>query len=556
MKKIQFLIIVLFSFFLTNTSIFAQYHGGDSDGSAIENLSIAACPIPAHFFAYFGGDFDSANVETIVNSVCTTPASFFPYMGGEADNAVVETINNTICGFPPSFFPYMGGDNDTASVETISNTLCGIPFSFYPYFGGDGDGYSIGKTNPVCPTLPPVSSFTASSTSVCVGQTVTFTDTSTNIPSNWSWVFVSGTPAVSTSENQDVIYNTPGTYAVSLTASNYNGTDTLLESGYITVTATPTVASTTPAARCNAGTVTLGATASAGTLSWYAAATGGTALATGASFTTPSITATTTYYVEASNNSCTSARTAVIATVNATPTVASTTPATRCGTGTVTLGATASAGTLSWYAAATGGTALATGASFTTPSITATTTYYVEASNSSCTSARTAVFATVNVVMPPTAASTQTFCNSETVGMLVVSGTAINWYSAATGGSLLSNNTLLVAGSTYYSSQTVFGCESTTRLAVTVSLGSCLNSNQFKLPGLVLYPNPVNDFVNIEYSENITRIEIFNILGQKLNQNWINNQKASLDMTVYPSGNYLLKVYSEAGSEIFKLVKR
>ncbi|MCE3280847.1 MAG: hypothetical protein K0S44_3038, partial [Bacteroidetes bacterium] len=43
------------------------------------------------------------------------------------------------------------------------------------------------------------------------------------------------------------------------------------------------------------------------------------------------------------------------------PTITSTTPASRCGTGTVVLGATASAGTLNWYSASTGGSSLGTG---------------------------------------------------------------------------------------------------------------------------------------------------------------------------------------------------
>ena len=60
--------------------------------------------------------------------------------------------------------------------------------------------------------------------------------------------------------------------------------------------------------------------------------------------------------------------------------VTATTPGTRCGTGTVDLSATPSAGgSIKWYAAETGGTALATGTTFTTPSISSNTTYYVAA---------------------------------------------------------------------------------------------------------------------------------------------------------------------------------
>jgi hypothetical protein len=63
------------------------------------------------------------------------------------------------------------------------------------------------------------------------------------------------------------------------------------------------------------------------------------------------------------------------------PTITGSTPASRCGTGTVTLSATSSAGsTIDWYSAITGGASLATSSSYTTPSISAPTTYYTEAS--------------------------------------------------------------------------------------------------------------------------------------------------------------------------------
>ena len=77
------------------------------------------------------------------------------------------------------------------------------------------------------------------------------------------------------------------------------------------------------------------------------------------------------------------------------PTI-TTTPASRCGTGAVPLGAAASVGTVNWYAAATGGTSLGTGTSFTTPEISTSTTYYVDGTNGSCVSStRTPITATV-----------------------------------------------------------------------------------------------------------------------------------------------------------------
>ncbi|MGB3948010.1 MAG: fibronectin type III domain-containing protein [Bacteroidia bacterium] len=79
----------------------------------------------------------------------------------------------------------------------------------------------------------------------------------------------------------------------------------------------PSVLTTTPASAVCSGTVTLSATASPGaTISWFTSPTGGVAIATGSSYTTPVLTTSTTYYVEASVNGCVSAtRTPVIATI-------------------------------------------------------------------------------------------------------------------------------------------------------------------------------------------------------------------------------------------------
>ncbi len=187
-----------------------------------------------------------------------------------------------------------------------------------------------------------------------------------------------------------------------------------------TVNTVPTISGTTTGERCGPGTVTLGATVSAGTLNWYTAPTGGPILGTGTTFTTPSITTTTTYYVDATVGDCTSARTAVIATVNPAPTITGTTPNARCGIGSVILGANASAGTLSWFAAETGGTSLGTGTTFNTPSISQTTTYYVEAIANGCTSARTAVIATVNIQPSAGTPSNTISCSDDDNGTTTV----------------------------------------------------------------------------------------------------------------------------------------
>lgn len=442
MKTTKKNIVVLALFLLAHLSIYAQYNGGSSDGSTSDIVSLTSCSTPSHFYAYFGGDNDGAGLETISTTTCGFSNHFYAYFGGTGDGAGVEQLDQTSCGIPAHFFAYFGGDNDGAGVETTSNTTCGFPPQFYAYFGGEGDGYSLDKTAPICPTLPPVADFTASATTICVGQSVTFTDTSTNVPGAWTWTLPGGTPNSSIVQNPTVVYNTAGNYTVTLQAANFNGIDTKTVTNMITVSAFPTVTSTTPGSRCDTGTVNLGATASAGTLNWYANPTGGAAIGTGTSFTTPSIGTTTTYYVETAIGSCTSARTAVIATVNTTPTITGTTPASRCDAGSVTLNATSSAGSTIWYANPTGGSALATTNNFVTPSISGNTNYYVEASLGGCTSPRTTVLATVNTTPTITSTTPASRCDVGTVTLgAVTTGGTLNWYSVPTGGTSLGTGT-------------------------------------------------------------------------------------------------------------------
>lgn len=102
---------------------------------------------------------------------------------------------------------------------------------------------------------------------------------------------------------------------------------------------------------------------------------------TSATLSTGSLTVDTQYYctVTCAESGLTANSNTVAVTV-ANPLITGSTPAGRCGTGTVSLGATATEGaTVKWYTAATGGAPLASGSSFTTPSISTTTTYYAEA---------------------------------------------------------------------------------------------------------------------------------------------------------------------------------
>jgi rhodanese-related sulfurtransferase len=82
---------------------------------------------------------------------------------------------------------------------------------------------------------PPVANFSADIVEAVTDQDVTFTDMSTNDPTSWSWTFGDG--GTSTDKNPVHAYATAGSYTVTLSVENENGSDEMTKTDYIAVTA-------------------------------------------------------------------------------------------------------------------------------------------------------------------------------------------------------------------------------------------------------------------------------------------------------------------------------
>lgn len=201
---------------------------------------------------------------------------------------------------------------------------------------------------------------------------------------------------------------------------------------------------------CSGSSSTLSASG-AGTLQWFNTPSGGTVLGTGTSFNTPAITQTTTYYVQAVNNGCISARTAITVNVNPLPaTPVNTTPAANqniCSGNSTVLSVAAPPNGIStfWSMLPQGGSSFAVGNSVTIPasSLTATDTFYVGHVNinNNCNSPLIPVIVNVNPTPAAPANTTpqanQSICPGSTT-TLSASGTGtLQWYAASAGGNAL-----------------------------------------------------------------------------------------------------------------------
>lgn len=187
---------------------------------------------------------------------------------------------------------------------------------------------------------------------------------------------------------------------------------------------------------CSGTNTTLTATGGSN-YQWFDAQTGGTMVGTGPDFTTPILTETKTYYVQATVNGCLSSRTAVQAIVTPAPQVPVASNVTICAGDKANLHATPGPGIFAWYDVETGGTALILSPDYTTPPLTSNKTYYVENVRNGCQSARTRVDVTVNQIPAAPGDQIQTTCKGSSILLTAAASPPTSgnyeWYTTATG---------------------------------------------------------------------------------------------------------------------------
>ncbi|MBL7833260.1 MAG: hypothetical protein JNK18_04870 [Cyclobacteriaceae bacterium] len=248
--------------------------------------------------------------------------------------------------------------------------------------------------------LPPPSM--SGPSTVAAGTSNTYSVTATGVIAP-VWNISSGTATINST------WTSGNTYYASVTWTT-SGTVQFLDevSGGVSISKSVTAITTpvtVPATTCGPGTVTLSATPGSGgdKVRWYTVASGGTYFSEAATYTTGTISTSVTYYVETWSTSASMAgpRVAIVAGYGAVPGApASVTPASLCGSGPLTLSATAgtNANTIRWFSSPVGGDTVRTGLSLTTPSLRSPVMYYAASYNSTsgCLSTRTPVLANAN----------------------------------------------------------------------------------------------------------------------------------------------------------------
>lgn len=367
--------------------------------------------------------------------------------------------------FDGTTWNFVGGTVRPSNDSFVSAEL-GIDGTGNIYVGGfrqAGGGYF--QAFKYCTSVPTI---TLAPITICGPDVaiITATPSPTNVVVNWyasatsTAVLGSGASFTTPSISANTTY-----YA----EADNKGCASTRGSSFVTVKTTPVISAASATPICGtSGTSTLTATATTGsTITWYPIANAGLASGTGSPFTTPVLTSNRNYYAEATLNGCKSTpRTLVVAALQTTvPAITSTTPNATCGGVPVTLTATANTGTISWYASTTSTTALGTGTTFTTPSITSSTTYYAEALSGICKSARVPVLAEYNSIIPTLSNPIAGPTRCDTGSVLITASTnygSVYWYN--NGGTILLdtgntfNTPAITSNTTFYVRAIYKGC--------------------------------------------------------------------------------------------------
>ncbi len=215
------------------TAFLWQFPGGTPDTSILKN-PVVVYSTPGTYSVTLiainssGRDTFSRTNYIVVN---TTPSTGFT----SAAIGLTVTFSNTTTGAISYLWDF--GDGDTSSVANPSHTYATDGTYTVTLSATNACGTTT-KVQNVTVTTVPTAGFSASANSGCAPLTVQFNNTSSSNATTFDWQFPGGNPSSSTEQNPpSVVYDLPGTYTVTLTASNAAGSSTTTQ--VITVSGSP-----------------------------------------------------------------------------------------------------------------------------------------------------------------------------------------------------------------------------------------------------------------------------------------------------------------------------
>src|SRR5690606_12871579 len=116
----------------------------------------------------------------------------------------------------------------------------------------------------------------------------------------------------------------------------------------------------------------------------------------------------------------------------------------------------------------------------------------------------------------------------QTLADLAVTATGdLTWYADAALTIEVPSTTVAVDQTTYYVTQTVGSCTSeATAITVEVTLGR----GEFDNVTFKVYPNPTKNILFVSCNQEVSTVEVYNMIGQKVTNVILNANEGQIDM--------------------------
>lgn len=148
-----------------------------------------------------------------------------------------DSLNFMAAGTPEGVFVTSNG-----GLNWISDYQGGNNYALYSAaFTPSGSGFISGSQGRILKKVAVLTAgFTASSDSICAGDSVIFTQNCQGNPNTWEWTFFGGTPSTYTGAQPPAIYYpSAGLYDFQLVVRNASGSDSLFQTAFMQVFNTP-----------------------------------------------------------------------------------------------------------------------------------------------------------------------------------------------------------------------------------------------------------------------------------------------------------------------------
>jgi len=176
----------------------------------------------------FGQDYTVKNNYITVAANLQSKFTANPSVGNAP---LVVKFTDTSLGNPKAW-SWDFGDGATSTEQNPSHTFTSSAV-YHVALTVTRDGDSDTSKQTIVIGGVPVAAFVGVPVAANPGDSITFTDASTNNPTSWSWDF--GDTATSSNQNPSHSYQIKGIYTISLTAKNNNGKDTETKLNYINI---------------------------------------------------------------------------------------------------------------------------------------------------------------------------------------------------------------------------------------------------------------------------------------------------------------------------------